>query len=66
MTLGKIDGTVKSPCVRNCCLDDDDVCIGCFRSLDEILQWNASTQEEKKDVLIRCNNRKEKSQIGRL
>nr|WP_254619459.1 DUF1289 domain-containing protein [Vibrio metschnikovii] len=26
----------KSPCVRHCCLDDKDICIGCGRTLDEI------------------------------
>lgn len=26
-----------SPCVGLCTLDDDDVCIGCGRTLDEIL-----------------------------
>ncbi|EGR4199847.1 DUF1289 domain-containing protein [Vibrio cholerae] len=24
----------KSPCVRHCCLDDKDICIGCVRTLD--------------------------------
>ncbi|WP_239649575.1 DUF1289 domain-containing protein [Methylocucumis oryzae] len=23
---------IDSPCVRNCCLNNDDVCLGCFRS----------------------------------
>jgi predicted Fe-S protein YdhL (DUF1289 family) len=29
-----------SPCVRNCCLDDADVCLGCGRHLEEILAWH--------------------------
>ena len=28
---------LASPCVRNCCLDEDNVCMGCGRSLDEIV-----------------------------
>ncbi|MCK5359347.1 MAG: DUF1289 domain-containing protein, partial [Gammaproteobacteria bacterium] len=23
--------TVASPCVDNCCLNEEDVCMGCFR-----------------------------------
>lgn len=30
---------IESPCVRNCCLDDNDICLGCFRSVTEIKQW---------------------------
>ncbi len=38
----------KSPCVRHCCLDDKDICIGCGRTLDEICRWSS----EKKEILI--------------
>ncbi len=31
---------VASPCVRLCCLDNSDICVGCFRSLDEIKAWS--------------------------
>ena len=31
--------TVKSPCVRDCCLGEDDICLGCFRTIDEITSW---------------------------
>lgn len=30
---------VASPCRRQCCLDDQDICLGCGRSLAEILEW---------------------------
>ncbi|WP_199610931.1 DUF1289 domain-containing protein [Flocculibacter collagenilyticus] len=29
-----------NPCVRNCCLDQNDVCLGCFRHLEEIIAWH--------------------------
>jgi predicted Fe-S protein YdhL (DUF1289 family) len=35
-----------SPCVRNCCLNGDDICLGCSRTLEEIKLWgNANNQE---------------------
>lgn len=51
---------IESPCVRNCCLDNDDICMGCFRSIDEITGWHAASNEEKKEILARTQSRKTK------
>lgn len=45
------------PCVRNCCLDADDVCLGCGRALAEITGWNAASDEEKEAILRRAKER---------
>ena len=50
---------IKSPCVRNCCLDEDDVCIGCCRTLDEIKSWQALSEQEKRVVLEVCQQRQQ-------
>ncbi len=42
---------VPSPCVRNCCLDDDDICLGCFRTLDEITGWSSASAERRREIL---------------
>lgn len=47
-----------SPCVRNCCLDENDICIGCLRSLSEILNWRELPLSEKKAIMERCKQRK--------
>ena len=51
--------SVESPCVRNCCLDDDDICMGCFRTLDEIKDWSSSSDQQKSIVLKLCHHRKQ-------
>ncbi|MCG9682175.1 DUF1289 domain-containing protein [Vibrio sp. Isolate23] len=51
---------VPIPCVRNCCLDGDDICLGCFRTLNEILEWRSYTDEEKRAVLVSCAERRKK------
>ena len=51
--------TVASPCVRNCCLDENDICLGCHRSLTEICAWASSTEDEKREILARCKARAE-------
>ena len=48
---------VPSPCVRNCCLDDDDICLGCYRSLQEICSWSQSSDSQKLETLIKCRQR---------
>jgi predicted Fe-S protein YdhL (DUF1289 family) len=53
-----MEKSVKSPCVRNCCLDGKDICMGCFRHLDEITGWGAMTDNEKKTVLELAHARK--------
>jgi uncharacterized protein len=52
-----MDKVIESPCVRNCCLNDDDVCLGCRRTLHEIMHWQASTNEEKLAILKRAEAR---------
>lgn len=42
---------VKSPCINICCLDDEDVCSGCYRTSDEIMQWGRATNEERKNIM---------------
>ncbi|MDB2705087.1 DUF1289 domain-containing protein [Pseudomonadota bacterium] len=48
---------IQSPCVRNCCLDNNDICLGCHRSLEEIMQWSQSDDKQKKIILTAVQNR---------
>jgi predicted Fe-S protein YdhL (DUF1289 family) len=43
--------SIQSPCIDNCCLDDEDICLGCFRSIHEILVWRASTDVQRSAIL---------------
>ncbi len=48
---------VASPCVRNCCLDDDDVCLGCGRTIQEILAWQQGSDSERREIIVRSRER---------
>ena len=50
---------VASPCVRNCCLDDEDVCLGCHRTVTEIMAWGMATNPERRAILQRAQERAE-------
>ncbi|TXT24434.1 MAG: hypothetical protein FD134_1575 [Gallionellaceae bacterium] len=42
-----IEVVATSPCTDNCCLDEQGVCLGCYRSLDEINRWFQSSNQER-------------------
>jgi len=43
---------VTSPCVNVCKLDSKNVCVGCFRTREEIAQWMQMTEAEKASVIL--------------
>ncbi len=49
---------VPSPCVDRCCLNDNDVCMGCFRSLQEILDWGGADSQARLEILGLAAERK--------
>ena len=51
---------IESPCIDVCTLDSDFVCIGCGRSIEEILKWQEYTVEQQAAVLDRLFDPKEK------
>ncbi|HCJ30349.1 MAG TPA: DUF1289 domain-containing protein [Pseudomonas sp.] len=51
------DKPVASPCVSVCALDEDDLCTGCQRSIDEIRRWSRMDNLERRQVLLRCHER---------
>lgn len=60
------DTAPKSPCISICVLDDDDICMGCFRSAEEIADWFMASDEQKNEVLRRARERLQASFKVRL
>lgn len=53
--------SVESPCVSVCKLvdlDGDDVCCGCGRSVDEIMQWREAGNERRLEILEAASTRR--------
>ncbi|TBU89765.1 DUF1289 domain-containing protein [Phytopseudomonas dryadis] len=48
---------VASPCVQVCALDEDDICIGCQRTVEEITRWSRMDNGERRQVLHLCHER---------
>ena len=48
---------LKSPCVSICVLNDDDVCVGCYRTGEEITEWGGYSNADRRVVLARSGER---------
>jgi len=51
---------IVSPCIRKCCLNEDDICLGCYRSLEEIKRWSVSVDVRKLEILRLAKARRNK------
>ncbi|MEE2025724.1 MULTISPECIES: DUF1289 domain-containing protein [Alkalimonas] len=51
--------TIDSPCIACCKLDTHKVCIGCYRHITEIANWNRKTAAELNDIMQRVAERKQ-------
>jgi len=56
--------TPASPCVSNCCLNEEDICLGCFRSLTEITGWSQASDSGKQDIIVNTKIRREKIKVS--
>jgi len=61
--MNDFDSSAKSPCIRNCCLDDDLICLGCFRALDEIKEWGIVDNPRRRIILQNAKQRREACQL---
>ncbi len=48
---------IASPCCRNCCLNTQDVCMGCGRTYLEIIAWHSADDLGKTAILVAAAER---------
>ena len=61
--MSDVGASRQSPCVRDCCLGDDDTCLGCFRTLEEIKEWGLA-DDQRRDVIL--ENAKQRREVYQL
>ena len=64
--MNQIDDQVQSPCIENCCLNNEKICLGCFRSIVEIAQWSQMNDKMRLDVLLKAENRRKGHDIKKV
>lgn len=60
------DAEPLSPCVSVCLLDEMNICVGCYRSADEITDWFMASAEQKREILRRTQQRRDASTTVRF
>ena len=48
----------ESPCISICSLDQKDVCEGCFRTSNEIVDWFTADDDRKREILEASTKRR--------
>lgn len=48
---------INSPCTKQCNLNENDICTGCYRLKYEISIWNKCTDKAKKAIILAVNSR---------
>jgi predicted Fe-S protein YdhL (DUF1289 family) len=52
-----IDAAVPSPCVDICRLDAQGLCVGCRRTIDEIIEWPRASEARRREILHELEQR---------
>tara|TARA_R110002049_G_scaffold309268_1_gene519533 strand:- start:48230 stop:48463 length:234 start_codon:yes stop_codon:yes gene_type:complete len=52
---------VASPCIKRCALNLEGLCMGCFRSREEIGDWSCATAEQKLRIVQHAAQRAAKA-----
>ena len=42
---------IETPCVKICVIDEDGLCVGCARTLDEIAGWGSWSADRRNAVM---------------
>ena len=51
------DTAVASPCVDICRLDAEGLCVGCRRTIDEIVEWPRASEARRREILRELEGR---------
>ena len=58
---GTAPAAVETPCIKICVIDDDGLCVGCARTLDEIADWGSYSPEKRRAIMAALASRRPSS-----
>ncbi|MCU1749770.1 DUF1289 domain-containing protein [Pseudomonas sp. 6D_7.1_Bac1] len=53
-----VSQAVPSPCTSVCRLDEQKVCLGCFRHVEDIREWRSADDERRRVICAQAQQRK--------
>jgi predicted Fe-S protein YdhL (DUF1289 family) len=55
---------LESPCIASCRLNHAKLCVGCFRHITEIVDWNRRSDSENMVILQKIVQRKANAELA--
>ena len=55
---------IQSPCIDVCELNSAQICVGCWRHIDEIVAWRQLDGEQRKAVITLADIRRDVASCG--
>ncbi|WP_338522152.1 DUF1289 domain-containing protein [Pseudomonas batumici] len=52
-----VSAAVPSPCVSLCRLDEQKICIGCFRHVEDIREWRSADDARRRVICEQARQR---------
>ncbi|RON08189.1 hypothetical protein BK659_16660 [Pseudomonas brassicacearum] len=56
-----VSTAVPSPCTSVCRLDEQKVCLGCFRHVEDIREWRSADDDRRRVICAQAQQRKNSS-----
>jgi predicted Fe-S protein YdhL (DUF1289 family) len=56
--FSNVSTAVPSPCISICRLNEQKVCTGCFRHVEDIRDWRAATDERRREIVSQADQRR--------
>ncbi|WP_434678583.1 DUF1289 domain-containing protein [Pseudomonas sp. R1-18] len=57
--FSNVSPAVPSPCVSLCRLDEQKVCLGCFRHVEDIREWRSADDSRRRQICLDAEQRRQ-------
>ncbi|QIH11694.1 MULTISPECIES: DUF1289 domain-containing protein [unclassified Pseudomonas] len=57
--FSNVSPAVRSPCISLCRLDEEKICRGCFRHVEDIREWRSADDERRRVICDQALQRKQ-------
>ncbi|KPX20390.1 Uncharacterized protein ALO36_04226 [Pseudomonas syringae pv. tomato] len=62
--FSNVSPAVASPCVSLCRLDEQKVCLGCFRHVEDIREWRSADDDRRRQIRLNADQRRAAAEVG--
>ena len=59
--FSNVSPAVPSPCISLCRLDEQKVCLGCFRHGEDIREWRSADDNRRRVIRAEAEQRRERA-----